>query len=353
MNQPSEDLNADLPETIADVAALEELRSRPTPAVIETLARIEGDILVLGVGGKIGPTLARMVRRASDAAGVRRRVIGVARFSSPALPEQLAAQGIEPLRCNLLDRRALESLPEAPNVLYLAARKFGSTGDEALTWAMNAYLPGMVAERFRHSRIVAYSTGNVYPLVPAAGGGARESDLPQPVGDYAASCLGRERMFEYFSRQFGTPVALLRLNYAHETRYGVMVDIAQRVLAGAAIDLTMGCFNAIWQGDNNAMTLLSLGQAASPPTVLNITGPETLRVRWVAEQFGQRFGREPVFSGSEAADALLSNASRAIGLFGPPRVGPPQMIAWIADWLLRGCETLGKPTQFATRNGKF
>lgn len=342
-----------LPARIDDVEALEDLLSRPTPEVVDTLRRLPGDIMVLGVGGKIGPSLARMARRASDQAGVRRRVLGVARFSSPELPNRLEAWGIETIRCDLLDRAALAALPDVPNVLYLAAMKFGSTGQEATTWAMNTYLPGMVCEKFRASRIVAYSTGNVYAMSPPASGGSVETDPPSPIGDYAISCLGRERMFSYFSRALGIPVALLRLNYAHEMRYGVMVDIAQQVLAGQPIDLSMGYFNAIWQGDSNAMTLRAFEQVASPARAINIAGPQTLSLRRVAERFGEILGKPARLVGAEASDALLSNGRLGYELLGRPTVPEERLIEWIADWQSRGGPTLNKPTHFQTRDGKF
>jgi nucleoside-diphosphate-sugar epimerase len=340
-------------DRIENVEQLEEMLSRPTPAVIDMMRRLEGDILILGVGGKIGPSLARMARRASDEAGVARRILGVARFSSGDLEKQLQSQGIETVRCNLLDRKALESLPEAPYVLYLAAMKFGSSGQTAMTWAMNTYLPGMVAERYAASRIVAYSTGNVYPMVPVQSDGSLETDPLGPIGDYAMSCLGRERMFTHFSLERGTPTALIRLNYAHECRYGVMVDIAQQILAGKPVNLAMGYFNAIWQGDNNAITLQALELASSPPFVLNVTGPKKLRVRAVAEQMGQLMGRPVEFTGTEAPDALLSNARRSLELFGEPQVPEERFLRWIADWQARGGPSLGKPTKFQSRDGTF
>ena len=341
------------PERIDDVEHLEDLLSRPTPDVIDTMRRLEGDLIVLGVGGKIGPTLARMARRASDAAGVSRRVIGVARFSSPGVQARLESQAVEPIRCDLLDRRQLDALPDVPNVLYLAAMKFGSTGQEPTTWAMNAYLPGMVCEKFRRSRIVAYSTGNVYALARAGQGGSKEDDPPGPIGDYAMSCLGRERLFTYFSHTFGTAVALLRLNYAHEMRYGILVDLARQILAGRPIDLAMGYFNAIWQGDSNAMTLRALDHVSSPPRVVNIAGPDELRVRDVAEQLGRLLDRPATFSSTEAPDALLSNGRLGCELLGRPEVDVRTLIAWIADWQRRGGPTLGKPTKFQSRDGKF
>jgi hypothetical protein len=310
-------------------------------------------MIVLGIGGKIGPSLARMARRASDAAGVRRRIIGVARFSTPELQTQLQAQGIDTIRCELLDGEQLAALPDVPNVLYLAAMKFGSTGQEAATWARNVYLPGRICEKYRHSRIVAYSTGNVYPLTPAERGGSVESDPLGPVGDYAMSCLGRERIFTYFSQTMGIPVALVRLNYACELRYGVLVDVAQKIMAGEPIDVTMGYLNTIWQGDNNAMTLQAFGQAASPPLTVNVTGPETLSVRRVAQQIGELLERPVRCVGNEAPDALLSNANLAYRLFGRPKLSTSQMIRWIADWCRRGGVTLNKATHFEVRNGRF
>jgi hypothetical protein len=314
---------------------------------------LEGDLILLGVGGKIGPSLARMARRASDAAGVRRRIIGVARFTTPGLQQQLQSQGIDTIRCELLDRNQLAALPDAPNVLYLAAMKFGTVGQEAATWARNVYLPGMICEKFRHSRIVAYSTGNVYPLTPIERGGSVESDPPAPVGEYAMSCLGRERVFTYFSQAMGIPVVLIRLNYAAEMRYGVLVDVARKVMAGEPVDLTMGHFNVIWQGDSNAITLQAFARAASPALALNVAGSQTLSVRCVAEQFGGLLDKPVHFVGREAADALLSNAGLAFRWFGQPRVSESQMIHWVADWRRRNGATLNKPTHFDVRDGRF
>lgn len=341
------------PDRIDDVGQLEELLSRPTPGTVEAMKRLQGDVVILGVGGKIGPSLARMIRRADRMAGVSRRVIGVARFSSPELQEKLEAEGVETIRCDLLDRERLAALPEAPNVLYLAAMKFGATGQEGATWARNVYLPGMVCEKYRRSRVVAYSTGNVYPLVPVAGGGAVETDAPNPVGEYGMSCLGRERIFQYFSGEFDMPVAIIRLNYANEMRYGVIVDLARKVFAGEPIDVTMGYFNAVWQGDNNAMTLQAFGHAAAPPKAINVTGRKIMSVREVALRLGELMGRPAEIIGEESPDALLSNASMAHQLFGPPSVDESKLIEWIADWTVRGGPTLEKPTHFEVRNGKF
>lgn len=340
-------------DSIRDVAQLEDLLSEPTDAVIEIMRRLTGNIIILGVGGKMGPTLARMATRASDLAGARRRVIGVARFSSAELPAQLNARGIETIRCDLLDDTQLAALPDAPNVVYMAGRKFGSTGNESLTWTMNSYLPGPVSLKFQHSKIVAFSTGNVYPLTPVNDGGSRETDSPQPVGDYAMSCLGRERTFEYFSQTLKIPITLLRLYYATEMRYGVLVDIAQHVWAGEPVDLTMGHLNAIWQGDANALALCAFDRVAAPPCVVNVVGPELLRVRDVCEEFGRLMKRPATFTGTEAPDALLGNSEKCQRLLGRPRVSPDQMIRWIADWVMRGGVTLGKPTHFEARDGRY
>jgi nucleoside-diphosphate-sugar epimerase len=294
-----------------------------------------------------------MARRASDLAGARRRIIGAARFSSPGLEPELRQHGIETIRCDLLDEQAVQRLPDAPNVLYLAGMKFGATGQESLTWAMNTHLPAIVCRRFAHRRIVAFSTGNVYGLALAASGGSVETDNLAPVGEYAMSCLGRERIFEHFSRTQGTPVALIRLNYACDLRYGVLVDLAQKVLAGSPVDLGMGWFNTLWQGDANAMTLRCFAHVASPPVTINLTGPECLNVRETCERLGQMLGRKPVFTGKEAPTALLSNAQRALSLFGQPRVSADQLLAWVAAWLRQAGPTLNKPTHFEARDGKF
>jgi dTDP-4-dehydrorhamnose reductase len=340
-------------DSVRDVEHLEDLLSEPTEAVISTVRRLDGDFIILGVGGKMGPTLARMLRRALDAAGVRRRVIGVSRFSSGGLEARLNRQGIETISCDLLDRHALNALPEVANVVYMAGMKFGTTGQQSRTWAMNAYLPGMVAEKFRTSRIVAFSTGNVYPLVAVSSGGSRETDEPGPVGEYAMSCLGRERIFEHFSRSLNISMALVRLNYAVEMRYGVIVDMARRIRAGETIDLAMGNLNAIWQGDANAMAIRCFEHVSSPPFVLNLTGPEILSVRQVCLELGRRMGCEPIFAGVESGTALLSNTQVCQNLFGRPRVGPSRLIAWTADWTRRGGPLLDKPTHFEVRDGKF
>ena len=333
---------------------LEELLSRPDEETSAAMAALDGDLLILGVGGKMGPSLARLAQRAIDQAGVKKRVIAVARFTNGDLPAALAAQGIETIACDLLERAALDKLPDIPNVVFMAARKFGTSSGEHLTWAMNTYLPGLVAERYRNSRIVAFSTGNVYPLRQLADGGAVESTPVGPVGEYAQSALGRERMFEYGSMRWGTAAVILRLNYAVELRYGVLVDIGRAVFERRAVDLCMPSVNVIWQRDANSWCLRSFAHCQSPPLVLNITGPETLSVREVALEFGQHFGIEPIFVPSaEGSSALLSDVSKARGLFGSPTVRPQEMIEWIANWIRDGGALLNKPTHFQTRDGKF
>jgi nucleoside-diphosphate-sugar epimerase len=343
----------DYPEKITNEEELEELLSRPSPETVKMFKSLDGDILFLGIAGKIGPSLAHMAKNACNAAGVKKRIIGVSRFRDEQEKAQLEKWGIEIIRGDLLDRQLLESLPKVKNVFFLAGMKFGSEDNLSLTWAMNAYLPALVAEYFKDSRIVAYSTGCVYPLVPVKSGGSIETDKPEPVGEYAQSCLGRERMFEYGSRKHNTPVALIRLNYAVEPRYGVLVDIAAKVKNNQPVDLTMGHFNAIWQGDANNMVLRSMEHTASPASVLNITGGEILRVRDVALEFGKLFNKDVEFTGSEAETALLSNAEHSFRLFGKPQVSVKQVIEWTARWMEEERKLLGKPTHFEVRDGKY
>jgi nucleoside-diphosphate-sugar epimerase len=310
-------------------------------------------VLGLGAGGKMGPSLARLAANALGRAGGARAVTAVSRFSSAAARAGLEAAGVRTIQADLLDDAHLDALPDAPNVVYMVGTKFGTTGNEHLTWANNAYVPGRVAQRYRASRIVAFSTGNVYPLTPVAWGGSAETDAPGPVGEYAQSCLGRERVFEHFSRRHGTPVVLLRLNYAIDLRYGVLLEVARAVREGRPVDLAMGAVNVIWQGDANEVALRSLAVASSPPLALNVTGPETASVRRLALRLGGLLGREPVLTGEERATALLSNASRAHGLFGYPRVTLERMLEWTAAWVESGGETLDRPTHFQEREGAF
>ena len=338
---------------IASDQQLEDLLSEPSQADARAMAEMLGDLVILGVGGKMGPSLAKRAKRACERAKFPKRIIGVARFSDPAVRQDLESAGVETVSVDLLAPGALAALPDAPNVLFMAARKFGSTGAEHLTWAMNTLLPALVADRYAASRIVAFSTGNVYPLVPLAHGGATEDLTPGPVGEYAQSALGRERVFQFFSERNRTPVTLLRLNYAIDLRYGVLLDIGQKVFERQPIDLTMGHVNVIWQGDANSIALRSFGLAQSPPVILNVTGPETVPVRWIARRFGERFGVEPILEGAEAGTALLSNAARCHKLFGYPSVTIEQMIEWVADWIGMGGATLAKPTHFERRDGLF
>lgn len=321
--------------------------------MIAALAALEGDVLILGVGGKMGPTLAKQAKRAIDCAGIAKSVIGVSRFSTRGVQENLQAAGIETIAADLLSEKSLQDLPDTQNVILMAGRKFGSTGNESLTWAMNGYMPGRVAEKFRNSRLAVFSTGNVYPLTPISHGGATENSRVAPIGEYAQSCLSRERICTYFSSEFGTPMAILRLNYAIDLRYGILLDIAEKVYAEESISLEMGNVNVIWQGDANAVALRAFAHCQSPPLILNVTGPETVSVRYLASCFGIRFNKSPRFEGEEAETALLSNASRCHQLFGYPRVSLGEMIEWIAEWVRIGGTTLHKPTHFEVRDGKF
>jgi nucleoside-diphosphate-sugar epimerase len=327
--------------------------------VVDVLGQLDGDILVLGAGGKMGLSMATMAVRASRASGASgasgapaRRVVAVSRFHAGVEP--FHAVGIETISLDLLEGGALEPLPQAPNILYLAGMKFGSSGAQPMTWAMNTHLPGLVARHFAGSRIVALSTGNVYAFSPLSGKGAAETDPLEPVGEYAITCLGRERMLSHYSERDGTPVTLIRLNYANALRYGVLVDIAQRVLVGEPVDVTMGAVNVIWQGDANSAILQSFALCASPPAVLNVAGPEVLSVRWVAERFAELLGVPPPrIVGTEAETALLSDATQMTERFGQPSVPVEQLMEWTARWLRDGGALLGKPTGFQVRDGRF
>lgn len=338
---------------IQDLDQLELRLSEPSPEVVEAMARLDGDLMVLGVAGKMGPSLARMAKRASELAGRKRRVIGVARFNSESGLSLLEQHGIETIRCDLLNDAAVRELPEVPNVLYLVGMKFGATGQAPLTWAVNTHLPAVVCQKFSRSRIVALSTGNVYGLIPPASGGALETDSPAPVGEYAMSCLGRERIFEYFSSALDIPIVLVRLNYACDLRYGVLVDLAQRLLAGNPVDVGMSWFNTIWQGDANAMALRCFDHVRVPPRVVNLTGPELLSVRETCQKLGRLLDRTPMFVGKETPTALLSNARQCLELFGDPLISAEELTEWVADWLLGGGAVLDKPTRFESRDGQF
>ncbi|WP_315837186.1 NAD-dependent epimerase/dehydratase family protein [Bradyrhizobium prioriisuperbiae] len=338
-----------LPATVESVAALDDLLARPTKALIDDLNRVDGDIMILGVAGKMGPTVAALAKAALPA----RRVIGVARFSDPPVKKWLEARGIETISCDLMDEAAIATLPKAPNIIFMAGRKFGAEGDLALTWAMNAHVPALVAQAFPKSWIVAFSTGCVYPFVPVTGGGATEDEPPNPPGEYAQSCIGRERMFEYFSQKFGTPGRLFRLNYAIDLRYGVLHDIASKVIQGQPIDVTISHVNVIWQGDAAAQALRCLAHCDSPTSPINISGHQILAVRELANKFGQRFRRAPVFSGTETPTAWLTNTALAVKLFGEPVVDIDRLIGWTADWVARSMPSFGKPTKYEVADGRY
>jgi nucleoside-diphosphate-sugar epimerase len=341
------------PEKIMNEEQLDELISKPTSEAIKMFSHLDGEIIFLGISGKIGPSLARMAKRACDEAGVNKRIVGVSLFDSKEQQKSIESTGIETFHGNLLGTGFLKSLPILKNVFFLAGMKFGSLDNLAMTWAVNSYLPALVVEHFKNSRIVAFSTGCVYPLVSIKSGGSRESDMPEPVGEYAQSCLGRERLFEYGSNINMTKVSLIRLNYSVELRYGVLVDIALKVKNGLPVDLAMGYFNVIWQGDVNDFVLRSLEQSASPVKVLNVTGPETLSVREVAKDFGELFGVKPKFVNKEAQTALLSNSGLLYSILGRPQTPVKQVIKWIAEWMKEDKKLLGKPTHFEVRDGKY
>lgn len=347
---PHDALPIDAPRNVDE---LDLLLSTPTPGAVAALSELQGDLMILGVGGKMGPTLARMARRAAELAGAPRRVIGVSRFSDQALRQRLESWGVETVSCDLLDENDVARLPDAPHVISMAGFKFGAEANPSLTWAMNCYLPAIISRRFRHSRIVAFSSGNVYGLVPVASRGSVETDEPRPVGEYAITVLGRERMFDYFSRELAIPMVLLRLNYATELRYGVLVDVGRKVWNNEPIDLSMGYVNVIWQGEANAMSLQSLSEVATPPRVLNIAGPEILRIRDVAERFGGLLKRRVRFAGRESADALLNNASLSYQKLGRPSISAEQIMDWTAAWIRGGGASLHKPTHFESRDGRF
>ncbi|MFI8687571.1 NAD-dependent epimerase/dehydratase family protein [Rossellomorea sp. NPDC077527] len=335
------------------IKELEDFMTEPSQDLMNDLATLEGDIMILGVGGKMGPTLAKLTKRAIDEAGLNKKVYGVSRFSSPDLRNELNAFGIHTISVDLLKDEDLKTLPEVKNIIYMAGNKFGTTGNEHFTWAMNAYLPGRLAEKFPHSRIVAFSTGNVYPLTEVVSNHCSESNPVNPIGEYAQSCLGRERVLTYFSHKNHTPMLMFRLNYAIDLRYGVLLEVARQVYNDQPVDLTMGNVNVIWQGDANEYAIRSLLLTNSPPKILNVTGPETISVRWLAKEFAKRFNKQVSYVNSEQSTALLNDASQAHKLFGYPKVTMQQMIDWTAGWVERDGFTYNKPTHFQQREGAF
>lgn len=338
---------------MTDLEVLEQELLTPSDALVSDMSKIEGDIIILGVGGKMGPGMAKLARKAVISAGVNKRIIGISRFSEEGTREELESEGIETISADLLNEKQLAQLPDAANILYLAGTKFGTTGKEPFTWAMNSYLPGRIAEKYKNSRIVAFSTGNIYPFTPVSSGGLSEDHLPAPVGEYGQSCLGRERIFQYFSEKYQIPTLIYRLNYAIDLRYGVMLEIAKSVLADEPIDLTTGNVNVIWQGDANEIAIRSLLHCDVPANILNVTGPETLSVKWLAAQFGLLLNKDPKFVNDTQPLALLNNASKAHRLFGYPRVTVRQMIEMTVAWLQGGGKTINKPTHFQERKGQF
>jgi nucleoside-diphosphate-sugar epimerase len=341
-----------LPDT-SNIGTLEDALSAPYPEDIAFAGELTGDVLVLGAGGKMGPTLVQRICRAREAADQDWTVYAVSRYSDPKTYQHMEQVGAQPIRADLLDEAALTRLPACPHIIYMTGMKFGTTGQEPLTWAVNSYLPGRIAEQFPESRMMAFSTGNVYPLVPVDSGGSKESDPPAPVGEYAQSCLGRERVFEYFSSEQQTPVCLFRLNYAVEARYGVLLDIAQHVYHQQPLSLDTGYVNVIWQGDANSYAFRALQLCDSPPRRLNVTGPDILAVRDLARQFGEHFGVQPQFIGAEQDTALLSDASACHSALGSPKVPVEEVIDLVASWVKADRPTWHKPTKFEVRSGNF
>ncbi len=340
-------------ETIANEEMLEERLSKPRIELIEMMKKLEGDFMIIGIAGKMGTTLGRMAKRAAEEAGVKKKFYGVARFTDNSAMKNIEKWGIEAIRCDLMDREAVSRLPKVANVIYMAGKKFGTNGDEDTTWAMNTVVPAYVCEHLKESRIVAFSTGCVYPLVGVDSCGCTEKNLPEPVGEYAQSCLGRERVFTYFSKINKTPVLLYRLNYAVDLRYGVLYDVGSRIWEGKPVNSSVQHFNVIWQGDANNYALMSLGICKSPPEILNVTGPETISLSYIAELFGKTFNKPISFEGNIGNKAYLNNASKAFSLFGYPEVSLEKMVNWQAGWIMNGGKSLGKPTHFEVNNGKF
>lgn len=341
------------PKTIDNEEMLDELLALPDQSLIDFMKRLDGDIAILGIGGKMGPTLGKLAVNAIKAAGVKKEVFGVSRFGNAEARQQLENWGIKTISCDLMDREAVAKLPDFKNIVYMAGRKFGTGGTEDLTWAMNVIVPAIVGERFKGSNITVFSTGCVYPLVNAGSCGCTEDTVLEPVGEYTQSCLGRERVFGHASRTYGTKVLLFRLNYAIDMRYGVLHDIGTQVWNDQPVNNIVGHFNVIWQGDANRIALLALEHASSPANPLNVTGPEMISVEYIAERFAKLMGKKVSYTGKSADRCYLNNASKAMRLFGYPRVSLETMIDWQAAWLMKGGRSLGKPTHFEVNDGKF
>ena len=332
---------------------LNELLTTPSDKLVEDIKRLSGDIMILGAGGKMGPTLAILAKNAAKKAGIDKKVIAVSRFSDPIAYKYLEDNDVEIISCDLLDVEALNALPDCENVIYMAGRKFGTDGSEYLTWAMNATLPAFVAYKFRKSRIVVFSSGNIYPIVPLTSGGCTEDDKVAPIGEYAQSCLARERAFEYAAHKYGTPVFIYRLNFAVDLRYGVLYDVAKRIMDGEPISITTPCFNFIWQGTANEIAIRGLLHAAAPACKMNVTGPEIVSIKYAANKLAEYLGKEATFVGEEQPNAYITNSGRAVSLFGYPEVSPETLIKWQAEYILDGGRTLDKPTHFEERKGSY
>lgn len=338
---------------LPDADTLEELLTRPRPELVQAIRGWSSPLVVLGAGGKMGPTLCVLARRAAEAAGQPLEVLAVSRFADARPRQWLEARGVRTRACDLLDRAAWSRLPDAENVVYLVGLKFGTSRQPALTWAVNTLVPAYACERYPRARIAALSTGNVYSFVPVSGGGAKETDPLEPVGEYGQAALARERLFEFCAQRTGARVCLLRLNYAVELRYGVLVDIAQKVFRGEPVDVTASHLNCIWQGDANEFILRALALATTPPTPLNLTGPRAWSIRWLAGEFAKRFHRAAKIVGTEADTALLSDSSRARALLGEPPTPLEAMLDRTAEWIAAGHPLLDRPTHFEVRDGKF
>lgn len=330
-----------------------ELMTTPSPRLIDDVKKIKGDIMILGAGGKVGPAMAIKAQRAVQAAGSTSKVIAVSLFDYPDAADSMRNAGVTVIEADVSDPSQLAALPDAENIIYMIGKKFGTTGNACPTWHINVILPYLVSQRFPKANIVSFSTGNVYGMTGLTTGGFNEEDVPQPIGEYAQSCLGRERVMEYCSRENGTPMLQFRLNFAIDLRYGVLFDIAKSVYEGRPIDVSQGIFNCLWQGDVCEYAIRSLLHTTVPPTLLNVSSPETYSIRWTAREFGKRFEKEPIFTGEEGTTSVFSNCQKMVQLLGAPQVGVLDLIDMVAEWILAGGETITAPTHFEATDGKF